>query len=88
MKKYTPIILGVITGLLIHGAYHKGYEKGVSKAVERVITIRDTLIRVDTVTRPKPVYLTSTVVDSIPYPVPVPGTTDTIYANRPRTERE
>lgn len=88
MKKYIiPIIiaLAVIASL---ASYHKGYINGKKKAVETIIVQRDTIHQFDTITRLKPVYLTSTVVDSIPYPVPVPGTTDTIYANLPRTERE
>ena len=93
MKKYiTPIIAGLVVFALycigIALAYHKGRVEGEKKAVETIIVQRDTIYQFDTITRLKPVYLTSTVVDSIPYPVPVPGTTDTVWAQLPRTERE
>lgn len=88
MKKYIIPILLTLAVIAGFWSYHKGYIKGTSKAVETIIERRDTIYQFDTITRLKPVYLTSTVVDSIPYPVPVPGTTDTIYANLPRTERE
>lgn len=88
MKKYIiPIILAlaVVASLT---AYHKGYKKGISKAVETIIVQRDTIYQFDTITRLKPVYLTSVVVDSIPYYVQLPGKRDTILVNLPRTERE
>lgn len=93
MKKiWTDIIkVAVLIGLIIWGNfawYHKGRVKGRSEAIESITFVHDTTTVYDTITRLKPVYLTSTVVDSIPYPVPVPGTTDTIYASLPRTERE
>lgn len=86
MKKYLPIILGLLTGLLIYGAYHKGYKKGVSKAVETIITQVDTVVRVDTITAVKPVYLTQRVVDSIPYYIHIADTIS-VLAYLPRTER-
>lgn len=87
MKKYIiPIIIALaVTASL--ASYHKGYKKGISKAVETIITVRDTLTRIDTITAVKPVYLTSTVVDSIPYPVVVHNT-DTLWAQLPKTVRE
>lgn len=93
MKKILTDIIGiaVLVALFlafIFASYHKGRVKGRSEAIESVIFVHNTTYVYDTITRLKPVYLTSTVVDSIPYPVPVPGTTDTIYANLPRTERE
>lgn len=88
MKKYIiPIILALAV-IASFTSYHKGYKKGISKAVETIITQVDTVVRVDTITAVKPVYLTQRVVDSIPYPVPVPGTADTVWAQLPRTERE
>lgn len=88
MKKYIiPIILALAV-IASFASYHKGYKKGISKAVETIIVQRDTIYQFDTITRFKPKYITSTVVDSIPYPVPVPGTTDTVWAQLPRTERE
>lgn len=93
MKKiWTDIIkVAVLIGLIILGNfawYHKGRVKGRSEVIESVTFVHDTTTVYDTITRLKPVYLTSTVVDSIPYPVPVPGTTDTVWAQLPRTERE
>ena len=93
MKKIWTDIIGValLVALFLafnYASYRKGYRKGENNAIESVIFVHDTTTVYDTITRLKPVYLTSTVVDSIPYPVPVPGTTDTIYANLPRTERE
>lgn len=52
-----------------------------------VITKTDTLVRVDTLHHPYPVPKYVRVVDSIPYPVPVPGTSDTVFASLPREEK-
>lgn len=90
MKK-DIIKVAVLIGLIILGNfawYHKGRVKGRSEAIESVTFVHDTTTVYDTITRLKPVYLTSTVVDSIPYPVPVPGTTDTVWAQLPKTVRE
>ena len=88
MKKYIiPILVGLAV-IASFWSYHKGYKKGISKAVETIIVQRDTIYQFDTITRLKPVYLTSVVVDSIPYYVQLPGKRDTILVNLPRTERE
>lgn len=93
MKKIWTDILGVaiLVALFLafnFASYHKGRIKGQSEAIESVIFVHDTTTIYDTITHLKPIYLTSTVIDSIPYPVPVPGTTDTLWAQLPRTERE
>lgn len=87
-KDYITLLVFMLVGISIYGVYHKGYKNGKKNAVETIIERRDTIYQFDTITRLKPVYLTSTVVDSIPYPVPVPGTNDTVWAQLPRTERE
>lgn len=92
MKKIWIDILGVaILVALFLGlncvSYRRGRVKGRSEAVETIIERVDTLTLYDTITRLKPVYLTSTVVDSIPYPVVVHDT-DTLWAQLPRTVRE
>lgn len=88
MKK-DIIKVAVLIGLIILGDfawYHKGYKKGISKAVETIITQIDTVVRVDTITAVKPVYLTQRVVDSIPYYIHVADTIS-VLAYLPRTER-
>lgn len=86
MKKYIiPIILALVA-IASLASYHKGYKKGVSKAVETIITQIDTVVRVDTITTVKPVYLTQRVVDSIPYYIHVADTIS-VLAYLPRTER-
>lgn len=92
MKKYiTSIIAGLVAFALycigVASAYHKGRVEGEKKAVETIIVQRDTIYQFDTITRLKPVYLTSTVADSIPYPVVVHNT-DTLWAQLPKTVRE
>ena len=92
MKRILTDIIGVaiLVGLFIglnYVSYRRGRVKGRSEAIESIIYVHDTLVRYDTLTRLKPVYLTSTVVDSIPYPVVVHDT-DTLWAQLPRTERE
>lgn len=91
MKKYiTPIIAGLVAFALycigIASAYHKGRVDGEKKAVETIITQIDTVVRVDTITAVKPVYLTQRVVDSIPYYIHVADTIS-VLAYLPRTER-
>lgn len=68
-------------------SYRKGFRKGENNAIETLVFVTDTIYQFDTITRLKPVYLTSTVVDSIPYKVTLHDTT-TIVVNLPRTERE
>lgn len=87
MKKYIIPILLALAVIASFASYHKGYKKGISKAVETIITVRDTLTRIDTVVREKPVYLTSVVVDTLRVPVPVPGKADTLYGSLPRERK-
>ena len=88
MKKYIIPIILALAAIASFASYHKGYVNGKKKAVETIIVQRDTIYQFDTITRLKPVYLTSVVVDSIPYYVQLPGKRDTILVNLPRTERE
>jgi len=92
MKKIWTDIIGValLVALFLafnYASYRKGFRKGENNAIETIIERVDTLTLYDTITRLKPVYLTSTVVDSIPYPVVVHDT-DTLWAQLPRTVRE
>ena len=92
MKRLLPKIIAVILLVALfcglqYASYRKGYKKGANNAIERVIFVHDTTTVHDTLTRWKPKYITSTVVDSIPYPVVV-HETDTVWAQLPRTERE
>ena len=92
MKRILTDIIGiaVLVALFLacnYAWYRKGYKKGENNTVETIITQRDTIYQFDTITRYKPKYITSTVVDSIPYPVVVHDT-DTLWAQLPRTERE
>ena len=88
MKKYIIPILLALAVIAGFWSYHKGYTEGKKKAVETIIERVDTLTLYDTITRLKPVYLTSTVVDSIPYYAQLPGKKDTVLVSLPRTERE
>ena len=93
MKKIWTDIIGVAVLVALFlafnfASYRKGFRKGENEAMQSVIILRDTTVRVDTFTRWKPVYLTQRVVDSIPYPVQLPGTHDTVLVSLPRTERE
>ena len=92
MKKILSNIIPllVLIGLFLafnYASYRKGFKKGEKNAVETIIVQRDTIYQFDTITRYKPKYVTSTVVDSIPYPVVVHDT-DTLWAQLPRTVRE
>lgn len=86
MKKYIIIALLALAIGAVFFAYHKGRVKGRSEAEETIITQIDTVVRTDTITRLKPVYIAERVIDSIPYYIHV---TDTIsvLAYLPRTER-
>jgi hypothetical protein len=86
MKKYIIPIIIALAVIASFASYHKGYKKGISKAVETIITQIDTVVRVDTITAVKPVYLTQRVVDSIPYYIHVADTIS-VLAYLPRTER-
>lgn len=86
MKKYIIPIIIALAVTASFASYHKGYKKGISKAVETIITQIDTVVRVDTITAVKPVYLTQRVVDSIPYYIHVADTIS-VLAYLPRTER-
>ena len=83
---YKNILISVAKiALLVVIAFTAGQRHALKRLVlpqkERV----DTLFIRDTITSEKPVYLTRTTVDSIPYPVPVRDTlwkTDTIWLAR------
>lgn len=86
MKKYIIPIIIALAVIASFASYHKGYINGKNKAVETIIVRVDTLTRIDTIVREKPVYFAERVIDSIPYYIHV---TDTIsvLAYLPKTER-
>ena len=86
MKKYIIIALLALAIGAVFFAYHKGRVKGRSEVVETIITQINTVVRVDTITAVKPVYLTERVIDSIPYYIHVADTIS-VLAYLPRTER-
>lgn len=87
MKDYVRDLLAILVTLAI------GTVLGVvlgrrSVEPETIVVERvDTLVRVDTLHHPYPVPKYVRVVDSIPYPVPVPGPVDTVWAQLPREEK-
>ena len=87
MKKYIiPIILALAV-IASFASYHKGYKKGISKAVETIITQIDTVVRYDSIKVVEPKYVAVKVVDTIRVPVPIPGKTDTLWAELPREQK-
>lgn len=87
MKDYVRDLLAILVTLAI------GTVLGVvlgrrSVEPETIVVERvDTMVRVDTLHHPYPVPKYVRVVDSIPYPVPVPGPVDTVWAQLPREEK-
>lgn len=90
-KNWTDIIkVAILIGLIIWVNfvwYHKGYKKGISKAVETIIERRDTLTLFDTLKVVEPKYIAVKTVDTIRVPVPIPGKTDTVWAELPREQK-
>ena len=87
MKKYIiPIILALAV-IASFASYHKGYKKGISNAVETIITQIDTVVRYDSIKVVEPKYVAVKVVDTIRVPVPIPGKTDTLWAELPREQK-
>ena len=87
MKKYIIIALLALAIGAVLFAYHKGRVKGRSEAVETIITQRDTLTLTDTIKVVEPKYIAVRTVDTIRVPIPIPGKTDTLWAELPREQK-
>lgn len=87
MKKYIIPILLALAVIAGFWSYHKGYTEGKKKAVETIITQIDTVVRYDSIKVVEPKYVAVKVVDTIRVPVPIPGKTDTLWAELPREQK-
>lgn len=75
--KDITISLGVIA-LFVTCSYFIGRKEGINRSAKASVEDVDTLVIRDTIVSEKPVYITRTKIDSIPYPVIV-HVTDTIW---------
>lgn len=85
IKKIT-IAIGVIA-LFVTCSYFVGLKDGINKATSASVEEVDTLVIRDTIVSEKPIYITRTRIDSIPYPVIIHITdtiwkTDTVWLDR------
>jgi len=92
MKKIWTDIIGVaiLVALFLafnYASYRKGFRKGENNAIETIITQIDTLTLTDTIKVVEPKYIAVRTVDTIRVPVPIPGKTDTLWAELPREQK-
>ena len=92
MKRIQTDIIGVaiLVALFLacnYAWYRKGYKNGENNAIETIITQIDTVVRYDSIKVVEPKYVAVKVVDTIRVPVPIPGKTDTLWAELPREQK-